>query len=52
MATPQYDLAGEVRAQAQLVDQLEERLELHPAHRLGDRRQLTKHRRRMEELQV
>ena len=52
MATPQYDLAGEVRAQAQLVDQLEERLELHPAHRWGDRRQLTKHRRRMEELQV
>jgi superfamily II RNA helicase len=51
MATPQYDLAGEVQGQAQLVRQLEEELELHPAHRWGDRKQLKKHRRRMEELQ-
>ncbi|MFN5194461.1 MAG: DEAD/DEAH box helicase [Cyanobacteriota bacterium] len=50
MATPQYDLAGEVQSQAALVRRLEEELELHPAHRWGDRRQLKKHRRRMEEL--
>jgi superfamily II RNA helicase len=52
MATPQYDLAGEVQEQALLVQQLEEELELHPAHRWGDRRQLKKHHRRMEELQL
>ena len=51
MTTPQYDLAGEVQAQAQLVRELEEELELHPAHRWGDRKQLKKHRRRMEELE-
>jgi superfamily II RNA helicase len=34
------------------VQQLDEELELHPAHRWGDRRQLKKHRRRMEELAV
>ena len=50
MTTPQYDLAGEVQAHAQLVHDLEEELELHPAHRWGDRKQLKKHRRRMEEL--
>ncbi len=50
MSTPQYDLAGEVQAHAQLVHHLEEDLELHPAHRWGDRKQLKKHRRRMEEL--
>ncbi len=50
MTTPQYDLAGEVQAHAQLVHHLEEELELHPAHRWGDRKQLKKHRRRMEEL--
>jgi len=52
MVTPQYDLAGEVRGQAELVQQLEEELELHPAHRWGDRRQLKKQRRRMEELDL
>jgi superfamily II RNA helicase len=51
MATPQYDLAAEVQQQAQLVRELEEELELHPAHRWGDRKQLKKFRRRMEELQ-
>ncbi len=50
MDTPQYDLAGEVREQALRVRELEEELELHPAHRWGDRRQLKKQRRRMEEL--
>jgi superfamily II RNA helicase len=50
MATPQYDLAAEVQAQARLVQQLEEELERHPAHRRGDRRQLSKRRRRIEEL--
>ncbi len=52
MHTPQYDLAGEVQAQALLVRDLEEALERHPAHRWGDRRQLKRHRRRMEELEV
>jgi superfamily II RNA helicase len=51
MTTPQYDLAGEVQQQAQLVRELEEELELHPAHRWGDRKQLKKFRQRMEELQ-
>jgi superfamily II RNA helicase len=51
MHTPQYDLAGEVRDQAELVRALEEELELHPAHRWGDRKQLKKQRRRMEELE-
>jgi superfamily II RNA helicase len=51
MHTPQYDLAGEVRQQAETVRQLEEELEQHPAHRWGDRKQLKKHRRRMEELE-
>ncbi len=52
MATPQYDLAGEVRAQAELVRELEDSLELHPAHGWGDRKQLKKVRRRMEELEA
>ena len=52
MHTPRYDLQGEVLAQAGLVRQLEEELELHPGHGLGDRRQLSKHRRRQSELQV
>jgi superfamily II RNA helicase len=52
MHTPQYDLAGEVRSQAETVQQLEAELELHPAHRWGDRKHLKKHRRRMEELEV
>ena len=51
MTTPQYDLAGEVLTQARLVQQLESELEQHPAHRWGDRKQLKKHRRRMEELE-
>ena len=51
MHTPQYDLAGEVLTQGQLVQELEQELELHPAHRWGDRKQLQKHRRRREELE-
>ncbi len=50
MVTPQYDLAGEVREQARLVQELEQELEAHPAHRWGDRKRLKKHHRRMEEL--
>ncbi|MEB3333006.1 MAG: DEAD/DEAH box helicase, partial [Synechococcaceae cyanobacterium] len=50
MTTPRYDLAGEVQQQALLVRDLEQQLEDHPAHRWGVRRQLKKHRRRMEEL--
>jgi len=52
MVTPQYDLAAEVREQAALVDRLERELDDHPAQRWGDRRQLRKQRRRMEELEV
>ena len=51
MHTPQYDLSGEVQQQAQLVQALETELEADPAHRWGDRRQLKKQRRRMEELE-
>ena len=51
MVTPQYDLAGEVLTQARLVRDLEEQQGQHPAHRWGDRKQLKKHRRRMEELE-
>ena len=51
MTTPQYDLAGEVLTQARLVQTLEQEQEQHPAHRWGDRKQLKKHRRRMEELE-
>ena len=51
MTTPQYDLAGEVLAQAHSVRDLEDQQQQHPAHRWGDRKQLKKHRRRMEELE-
>ncbi|MFO7628633.1 MAG: DEAD/DEAH box helicase [Prochlorococcaceae cyanobacterium] len=52
MLTPQYDLAGEVLEQSRQVEELERLLEAHPAHRWGDRKQLKKHRHRMEELQL
>jgi superfamily II RNA helicase len=52
MTTPQYDLAGEVQAQAHLVHELELALELHPAHRAGDRKKLRKQRFRIEELEA
>ncbi|WP_320677725.1 DEAD/DEAH box helicase [Prochlorococcus sp. MIT 1300] len=52
MKTPQYDLAGEVLTQAKLVNELAQDLEQQPAHRWGDRKQLKKHRRRMEELEI
>ncbi len=52
MTTPQYDLAGEVLAQAKLVKSIEEELETQPVHRWGDRKKLKKHRRRMEQLEV
>ena len=51
MSTPQYDLAGEVLAQAKLVSTLEEELEKLPAHRWGDRKKLKKYRRRMDNLE-
>ncbi len=52
MTTPQYDLAGEVLSQVRLVHDLEDQLACHPAHRWGDRKQLKKHRRRMEDLEL
>jgi superfamily II RNA helicase len=52
MVTPQYDLAGEVQAQAHLVRELELALELHPAHGAGDRKKLKKQRFRIEELEA
>jgi superfamily II RNA helicase len=54
MTTPQYDLAGEVQAQAHLVRELELELalELHPAHGAGDRKKLKRQRFRMEELEA
>ncbi len=50
MTTPQYDLAGEVLAQAKLVKKIEEDLAQLPAHQWGDRKKLKKHRKRMDEL--
>ena len=52
MTTPQYDLAGEVLAQSRLVQELDQELQSHPAHCWGGRKQLKKHRRRMEDLEV
>ena len=52
MATPHYDLAGEVLQQVERVRQLEDALQLHPAHRWGDRKQLKKQFRRMEEIEA
>jgi superfamily II RNA helicase len=52
MHTPRYDLAGEVCQQAALVQELEQELEGHPAHRWGDRKQLKKHQRRRSELEL
>jgi superfamily II RNA helicase len=52
MATPHYDLAGEVLQQVERVRQLEDTLQLHPAHRWGDRKQLKKQLRRMEEIEA
>jgi len=52
MATPHYDLAGEVLQQVERVRQLEDALQLHPAHRWGDRKQLKKQLRRMEEIEA
>ena len=40
------------RTQARLVRDLEQEQEQHPAHRWGDRKQLKKHRRRMEDLEL
>lgn len=52
MKTPQYDLAGEVLSQVKLVHQLEEELTQQPAHQWGDRKQLKKHRNRIDLLQI
>ena len=52
MKTPQYDLAGEVLAQAKLVKTLEDELVKLPAHMWGEKKKLKKHRRRMEELEA
>lgn len=52
MNTPQYDLAGEVLAQTKLVKSLEDHLEQQPAHKWGDRKNLKKHRRRMDDLDL
>jgi superfamily II RNA helicase len=52
MATPHYDLAGEVLQQVERVRQLEDALQLHPAHRWGDRKHLKKQLRRMEEIEA
>ena len=50
--TPQYDLAGEVTSQYELVLSLEKELDAHPAHRWGDRKKLKKFRRRIDELEI
>ena len=47
LQTPQYDLTKEVLAQHQQINNLEEKVTDHPAHRFGDSRKLKKYRKRI-----
>ena len=47
LQTPQYDLTKEVLAQRQQINNLEEKITHHPAHRFGDSRKLKKYRKRI-----
>ncbi|MBO8230765.1 DEAD/DEAH box helicase [Prochlorococcus marinus str. MU1404] len=47
LQTPQYDLTKEVLAQEQQINNLEETVTDHPAHRFGDPRKLKKYRKRI-----
>ena len=47
LQTPQYDLTTEVLAQQQQINNLEEKVNNHPAHRFGDSKKLKKYRKRI-----
>ena len=47
LQTPQYDLTTEVLAQKQQINNLEETVNDHPAHRFGDSKKLKKYRKRI-----
>jgi len=47
LQTPQYDLSTEVLAQQQQINNLEEIVNDHPAHRFGDSKKLKKYRKRI-----
>ena len=47
LQTPQYDLTTEVMAQQQQINNLEETVNDHPAHRFGDSKKLKKYRKRI-----
>ena len=47
LQTPQYDLSTEVLAQQEQINNLEETVNDHPAHRFGDSKKLKKYRKRI-----
>ena len=51
LQTPQYDLTTEVLAQQQQINNLEETVIDHPAHRFGDSRKLKKYRKRIVDVE-
>ncbi len=51
LQTPQYDLSTEVLAQKQQINNLEETVNDHPAHRFGDSRKLKKYRKRIVDVE-
>ncbi len=51
LQTPQYDLSTEVLAQQQQINNLEETVNDHPAHRFGDSRKLKKYRKRIVDVE-
>jgi len=51
LQTPQYALSTEVLAQQQQINNLEETVNDHPAHRFGDSRKLKKYRKRIVDVE-
>jgi superfamily II RNA helicase len=51
LQTPQYDLTTEVLAQQQQINNLEETVNDHPAHRFGDSKKLKKYRKRIVDVE-
>jgi len=51
LQTPQYDLTTEVLAQQQQINNLEETVTDHPAHRFGDSKKLKKYRKRIVDVE-
>ncbi len=51
LQTPQYDLTTEVLAQKQQINNLEETVTDHPAHRFGDSKKLKKYRKKIIDIE-